>query len=96
MLAGCRHIFNQYILRAQQRDELRTYLKNRKIGSEVYYPIPLHMQKCFDDLGYQSQHCAESCKAATETLAIPIYPELTEPQKQYVVQAITEFYTLRQ
>jgi len=59
----------------------------------VYYPIPLHSQKCFEDLGYQSQDCAESCKAASESLAIPIYPELTELQQEHVVHAITEFYT---
>ena len=92
VLTGCRHIFNQYVLRAERRDELRTYLKNKQIGSEVYYPIPLHMQECFASLGYQSQDCAESCRAATETLAIPIYPELTELQRQHVVQAISEFY----
>ena len=92
VLAGCRHIFNQYVLRAERRDELRAYLRNRKIGSEVYYPIPLHMQRCFEDLGYQSHDCAESCRAATETLAIPIYPELTELQRQHVVRIIAEFY----
>jgi len=92
VLSGCRHIFNQYVLRVERRDELRTYLKNRNIGSEVYYPIPLHMQKCFASLGYQSHDCPESCRAATETLAIPIYPELTEPQKQHVVHTITEFF----
>jgi len=92
VLAGCRHIFNQYVLRAQRRDELRTYLADRKIGTGVYYPIPLHMQRCFEDLGYQSQDCPESCRAATETLAIPIYPELTELQRQHVVHAIADFY----
>ena len=92
VLAACRHIFNQYVLRVERRDELRTYLADRRIGTAVYYPIPLHMQKCFASLGYQSQGCPESCLAAAETLAIPIYPELTELQKQHVVQAITEFY----
>ncbi len=89
---GYRHIYNQYIIRVQRRDELRSFLTARGIGTEVYYPIALHMQKCFADLGYQPHDCAESASAASETLAIPIYPELSSEQIDRVVDCIVEFY----
>jgi dTDP-4-amino-4,6-dideoxygalactose transaminase len=92
VLHGYRHIFNQYVLRVERRDELKAYLNDAKIGSEIYYPIPLHRQKCFDSLGYGPEDFPESSRAADETLAIPIYPELTEAQQQYVVQTISAFY----
>ncbi len=91
--AGYRHIYNQYVLRVKRRDELKTYLADARIGTEIYYPIPLHMQKCFDHLGYRPEDCPKSYHAANETLAIPVYPELSEPQKRYIVETIAEFYS---
>ncbi len=92
VMSGYRHVFNQYVLRAERRDELRAYFTDAKIGSEVYYPISLHMQKCFDYLGYLPEDCPESYRAARETLAIPIYSELTEAQMRYVVETTAAFY----
>jgi dTDP-4-amino-4,6-dideoxygalactose transaminase len=92
VVEGRRHIFNQYVLRVKQRDELKQCLTEAQIGTEIYYPIPLHMQQCFDYLGYCPEDCPESARAAKETLALPIYPELTEAQKEYVIETITTFY----
>jgi len=90
--ANHRHIYNQYIIRVSQRDKLQAFLSERKIGTEIYYPMPLHRQECFADWGYQAGAYPVSEAAAVETLALPIYPELTEEQKQTVVQTIAEFY----
>ncbi|MCI0590801.1 MAG: DegT/DnrJ/EryC1/StrS family aminotransferase [Gammaproteobacteria bacterium] len=87
-----RHIYNQYVIRAVRRDELRAHLAVNKIGTEIYYPIPLHLQKCFEYLGYKPGDCPESERAANETLAIPIYAELTQLQRCHVVRTITQFY----
>jgi dTDP-4-amino-4,6-dideoxygalactose transaminase len=92
VLEGCRHIFNQYVLRVQRRDELRQFLAAAKIDTEIYYPIPLHMQKCFSYLGYRPEDCPEACRAAAETLAMPIYPELSAIQRRHVVKSIAAFY----
>ncbi len=89
---GRRHIYNQYVIRAERRDELRQFLGNAGIGTEIYYPVPLHVQQCFEYLGYSEGDCPEAEKAANETLAVPVYPELTEEQIQYVVDKISEFY----
>lgn len=91
-LHGYRHIFNQYVLRVDRRDQLRDHLTSGRIGSEIYYPIPLHMQKCFDYLGYRPEDCPESYRAASETLAVPIYPELAHEQIQHVIDTIVAFY----
>ncbi len=91
-LDGYRHIYNQYIIRAERRDELREFLTASNVGTEIYYPVPLHQQKCFEYLGYSTDEFPESDKAARESLAIPIYPELSEEQKQYVVDQISAFY----
>jgi dTDP-4-amino-4,6-dideoxygalactose transaminase len=91
-----RHIYNQFIIRVpEKRDELRQFLQKEGIGTEVYYPVPLHLQECFAYLDYKKGDCPVSEQAATHTLAIPIYPELTDDQQAYVVQKIKEFYGLR-
>lgn len=84
------HIYNQYIIRVEQRDALRDYLLENDIGCEIYYPVPLHKQDC---LGSDSQpSLPEAEKAAAETLALPIYPELTDAMQMYVVETIARFY----
>jgi len=86
-----RHIFNQYVIRSTSRDALQTFLKNKGIGSEVYYPVPMHLQDCFAYLGVKAGEFPASERAAKESLAIPVYPELNDAQAQYVVEAIAEF-----
>jgi dTDP-4-amino-4,6-dideoxygalactose transaminase len=87
-----RHVFNQYVLRVPRRDELRAFLQARQIGVEVYYPVPLHLQTCFGYLGHRQGAFPESEKAAQETLAIPIYPELTEAQAVWVADSLAAFF----
>ena len=87
-----RHVFNQYVIRVPRRDALMAFLKARQIGCEVYYPLALHMQACFAALGYREGEFPESERAARETLAIPIYPELTDVQAGAVVDAIRTFF----
>ena len=88
---GYRHIFNQYVIAVDDRDGLQAYLKDRGVGTEVYYPIPLHLQKCFADLGYRAGDCPIAEQAAARTLALPIFPELSDAQLQYVAACVREF-----
>jgi len=88
-----RHIYNQFVIRVpERRDELRTFLTENDIGTDVYYPVSLHLQECFEYLGYRKGDFPESEKASLETLALPIYPELKREQIEYVVEKIGEFY----
>ena len=90
--AAGRHIYNQYVLRVRDRNPLRQHLMAAGVGTEIYYPVPLHLQKCFAYLGHASGEFPESERAAEETVALPIYPELDDAQLQYVVDAVADFY----
>jgi dTDP-4-amino-4,6-dideoxygalactose transaminase len=90
--AAGRHIYNQYVLRVRDRNPLRQHLMAAGVGTEIYYPVPLHLQKCFAYLGYANGAFPESERAAEETVALPIYPELDAAQLQYVVDAVADFY----
>jgi dTDP-4-amino-4,6-dideoxygalactose transaminase len=90
-VAGTRHIWHQYVIRTNRRDALREFLTARKIGSEIYYPVPLHMQEALKSLGYVEGSFPEAERAAREVLALPIFPELREDEQQTVVAAIAAF-----
>jgi dTDP-4-amino-4,6-dideoxygalactose transaminase len=90
-VAQSRHIFNQYVIRSKDRETVKDFLKVRQVGTEIYYPVPMHLQKCFANLGYRKGDFPHSEEAAMTTLALPIYPELTDAQKQYVVDTLAAF-----
>lgn len=87
------HVFHQYVIRAQRRDDLRAFLAERQIATEIYYPLPLHLQPCFSYLGYQEGDLPESERAAREVLALPMFPELTEDEQRWVAGSIADFYS---
>jgi dTDP-4-amino-4,6-dideoxygalactose transaminase len=89
-----RHVWNQFVVRVAdgRRDELRAHLASRGVGTEIYYPVPCHLQQCFKHLGWQKGDLPETERAADETLALPIFPELTEAEQRTVVGRIAEFF----
>lgn len=89
---GRGHTYNQFVVRVPRRDELRSFLADRQIGAAVYYPLPLHLQPCFADLGYTAGDMPVAESASEDVLAIPVYPELREDEQREVVDAIHEFY----
>lgn len=86
------HIYNQYTIQAKGRNKLREFLKENGVGAEIYYPLPLHLQECFADLGYKENDLPVSEEASKTVLSIPVYPELNDDQKEYIVQKISEFH----
>jgi dTDP-4-amino-4,6-dideoxygalactose transaminase len=87
------HIFHQYVIRSRQRDKLREFMKEHGVGTEVYYPVPLHLQKCFSYLGYTEGDLPEAEQAAREVLALPMFAELEEDEQRYVVETMARFFS---
>jgi dTDP-4-amino-4,6-dideoxygalactose transaminase len=87
------HIYHQYVIRVRERDKLRTFLQQHGVGTEIYYPVPLHLQKCFAWLGHAPGDFPEAERAAANVLALPMFAELREDEQQYVVECIAEFYS---
>ncbi len=91
-LPGARHVFHQYVIRAPRRDELKEHLAENGIGSAIYYPVPLHLQKCFAELGYQAGSLPNAEAACREVLALPIFPELTQRELCRIANAVRVFF----
>jgi dTDP-4-amino-4,6-dideoxygalactose transaminase len=87
----CVHVYHQYVIRSRKRDSLAAHLKERGVDTAIYYPVPLHVQKCFAGLGCKEGDLPESERAAKETLALPIFPEMTQEEMEHVVRSIREF-----
>jgi dTDP-4-amino-4,6-dideoxygalactose transaminase len=88
----CVTIYNQYVIRVPQRDQLKAHLQQHEIGTEIYYPLPLHMQECFRSLGYKAGDLPHAEQAAREVLALPVYPELTEAMAEYTADTVLSFF----
>lgn len=88
---GYHHVYNQYTIRVEDRDGLREHLKSKGVGAEIYYPVPLHLQECYADLGYREGSLPVAEKAAGEVLSLPVFPELTEPERGYVAECVREY-----
>jgi len=86
------HIYHQYTVRVERRDELQAHLKAKGIGSAIYYPVPLHLQNCFAHLGYTAGRLPQAERACAEVLSLPVFPELTHQQLDYVIETIRGFY----
>jgi dTDP-4-amino-4,6-dideoxygalactose transaminase len=91
--APAHHIFHQYVVRVERRDALRKFLEERGITTEIYYPLPLHLQRCFRYLGHTEGDFPEAERASREVLALPMFPELMEEEQRYVVEAVASFYS---
>ncbi|MDP7552195.1 MAG: DegT/DnrJ/EryC1/StrS family aminotransferase, partial [Nitrospinaceae bacterium] len=88
-----RHVYNQYVIRVKDyRDDLHQFLTKNHVATEIYYPLPLHLQECFGNLGYHQGDFPVAERVANEVLALPVYPELTENQLEYVVEMIAHFF----
>ncbi len=92
-LPSAHHIYHQYVIRVRERDKLRAFLSEHGVSSEIYYPIPLHLQKCFSYLGYAPGDLPEAERAAQDVLALPIFAELEEDEQRHVVETIADFYS---
>ena len=95
-IKGSFHVYNQFVIRVKRRDDLRSFLSERGVGTEIYYPLPLHLQPCFESLGYREGNLPEAERASKEALAIPVYPEISEESQQYVVDMIAAFFQGRE
>ena len=95
VLSDKSYVFHQYVIKVDRRDELREYLASQGVGTSIYYPIPLHLQRCFSYLGYKKEDLPISEKLSQEALALPVFPEITFEEQEYVVEKITEFYNKR-
>jgi dTDP-4-amino-4,6-dideoxygalactose transaminase len=92
-MPAAHHVYHQFVVRAQKRDQLRAFLHEHGVGTEVYYPVPLHLQKCFAYLGHVAGEFPEAERAAAEVLALPMFAELREDEQQYIVECIADFYS---
>ena len=88
----CTHVFNQFVIRTPHRDALKQYLAEHKIGTMIYYPSPLHTQPCFKELGYKAGDFPHAEKACQEVLALPVYPELSTEQVEYISHTVLQFF----